>query len=201
MELSIPVNYLFSIYGINEKTKGVCMKRYQVRQILIIYFSIFLYLISSYKAHGEEPFHDAETYQIKIFCQDMNVILQKFQAISSNIANHKTTRTQEGGPYKRQIIRNCNAGFCSIEVDQSPPLLIYQPDHPDAGTTGYVPYPNFNLQQELANLKELSRVYDYIKENIPVSSKFLLIGDKFKDCFSKYKEFENTFNLKKYLGR
>jgi flagellar basal-body rod protein FlgC len=107
--------------------------------------------------------------------------------IADNIANASTTRTAEGGPFKRSrvILRPINgqtyfrlpfqpdnfdkgAGLgvrvASIEKDNSPSILKYDPTHPDAIKTGpksgYVEMPNVNIVTEMVDLIAASRAYE-----------------------------------------
>lgn len=123
--------------------------------------------------------------------------------ISSNLANAETTRTKEGGPYKRQfvVLRENPAdpekrfifgpekmkgftthenhipipepGFplgrdhvgsgvevASIEQDQTPAKLVYDPSHPDANSEGYVAMPNVNVVQEMTDMITATRSYE-----------------------------------------
>ena len=90
-------------------------------------------------------------------------------AISANMANAQTTRTEEGGPYVRkdvvfqQVLEGQFSGGVKVtEVveDEKPPMLKYEPDHPDANEEGYVAYPNVNPIEEMVNLLEASRSYE-----------------------------------------
>jgi len=95
---------------------------------------------------------------------------------ASNIANAQTTRTKEGGPYRRRDpvfeVEKIGDGFASkldrkinsvdvsrIVVDKRAPITRYLPDHPDANEQGYVEFPNVNLIEEQANLVGASRGY------------------------------------------
>ncbi|MCR5046062.1 MAG: flagellar basal body rod protein FlgC [Treponema sp.] len=108
--------------------------------------------------------------------------------ISNNIANASTTRTQDGGPFKRsrvifQPVSDANPTFRTpylpsnldngpgkgvkvreIVADTSEGKLIYDPDHPDAIKTGpragYVEYPNVNIVNEMVDLISASRAYE-----------------------------------------
>lgn len=105
----------------------------------------------------------------------------RMNAISSNIANVNTTRTPEGGPYRRKDVvfeampeqksfgeilhseydRNMNRVQVSdVQVDRGAPLMKYEPNHPDANTDGYVAYPNVNLMEEMANMIQATRAYE-----------------------------------------
>ena len=107
--------------------------------------------------------------------------------ISDNIANASTTRTPEGGPFKRSrvILRPMNAQpyfrlpfqpesfdngagqgvrVASVETDSSPSRLVYDPTHPDAiksgPKAGYVEMPNVNIVTEMVDMIAASRAYE-----------------------------------------
>lgn len=106
----------------------------------------------------------------------------RMNTISSNIANINTTRTPEGGPYRRKdtvftaIPDSKNFGdilgatdpkqdFNRVQVtdvvyDKKAPILKYDPTHPDANEEGYVAYPNVNLMEEMTNMIQASRSYE-----------------------------------------
>lgn len=104
----------------------------------------------------------------------------RMNLISSNLANANTTRTPEGGPYRRKdAIFSATApetGFSraldgasrtirQVEVseiveDQSPPRLQYDPGHPDADAQGYVALPNVNVVEEMADMINATRAYE-----------------------------------------
>ncbi|OHD63992.1 MAG: flagellar basal body rod protein FlgC [Spirochaetes bacterium RBG_13_51_14] len=111
----------------------------------------------------------------------------RMDLISNNIANATTTRTPEGGPYRRKraifapvnirpnyksplvperIDHGTGRGVrvVKIEDDQSPFRLVYDPTHPDAIKTGpkigYVEMPNINIVMEMTDLISASRSYE-----------------------------------------
>ncbi len=89
---------------------------------------------------------------------------QRAEITSTNIANAQTTRTPEGGPFRKkdvvfQSILN-GVEVSDIVDDQSAFDRRYEPGHPDADGQGYVSYPNVNPLEEMANLVEASRTYD-----------------------------------------
>ncbi|KJR42477.1 flagellar basal body rod protein FlgC [Candidatus Magnetoovum chiemensis] len=99
---------------------------------------------------------------------------QRMNILSSNLANAQTTRTAEGGPYKRQDVvfqstmlesgqeTNLYNGVSITEVtqDQNPPTMLYNPNHPDADQDGYVAMPNINTIEEMTNMMMAVRSYE-----------------------------------------
>ncbi|MGA2151282.1 MAG: flagellar basal body rod protein FlgC [Geobacteraceae bacterium] len=105
----------------------------------------------------------------------------RMNLISSNIANANSTRTQEGGPYRRKdpvfsavpatggfnsvMDRNGATGLKKVEVtqireDQSSPRMQYDPTHPDADGQGYVALPNVNVIEEMVDMISATRSYE-----------------------------------------
>jgi flagellar basal-body rod protein FlgC len=106
---------------------------------------------------------------------------ERAELTASNLANAETTRTIEGGPYRRQNVIFASrhpvpTGFAvtlasftdihtqGVEVagifqDPSAPARRYDPGHPDADATGYVNFPNVNPVEESVNLVEAARSY------------------------------------------
>ena len=108
--------------------------------------------------------------------------------ISNNIANASTTRTQEGGAFKKSsvILRPVSdqsaqwrspflpsaldngpgkgVKVLEIKKDTTQGRLVYDPDHPDAiksgPNAGYVEYPNVNIVNEMVDLISASRAYE-----------------------------------------
>jgi len=106
---------------------------------------------------------------------------ERAEIAASNMANAETTRTDEGGPYKRQNVifaatHPLSNGFSAmlanftdihtqtVEVagvvqDESDPVRRFDPGHPDADASGYVSYPNVNPVEESVNLMEAGRSF------------------------------------------
>jgi flagellar basal-body rod protein FlgC len=112
----------------------------------------------------------------------------RINVVSANIANAKTTHTQEGGPYKKQQVvfedvllnqtKKINnngmeatnnkdsapelrgVGVRSIIESESKPVLRFEPNHPDANEEGYVSYPDINPVIEMVDLIEAMRSYE-----------------------------------------
>jgi len=105
----------------------------------------------------------------------------RMNLISSNLANINTTRTPEGGPYKRKdavfAATPVTDGFgraldgvagkhlrevsvAEIVEDKNPPRMQYDPSHPDADPQGYVAMPNINVVEEMADMITATRVYE-----------------------------------------
>ncbi|MHB1419350.1 MAG: flagellar basal body rod protein FlgC [Bacillota bacterium] len=99
----------------------------------------------------------------------------RLELIAGNIANMNTTRTDEGGPYRRkepifaerldEAIQSSGAKGSGVKVlgiaeDQSPPRLVYDPTHPDARSDGYVEMPNINIINEMVDMMTATRSYE-----------------------------------------
>jgi flagellar basal-body rod protein FlgC len=100
----------------------------------------------------------------------------RLQTIATNMANARTTRTAEGGPYQRKVAvfeaqpvdefgdalarETDRVVVTAIQGDGSAPQLVYDPTHPDADNAGYVAYPNVNVLQEMVDLMTTSRTYE-----------------------------------------
>ena len=106
----------------------------------------------------------------------------RMNTINSNIANINTTKTPEGGPYRRKdvVFESVSDGvsfgdvltttdpkkdFNRVQVsdviyDNKGPLMKYEPGHPDANADGFVAYPNINLMEEMTNLIQANRSYE-----------------------------------------
>lgn len=98
----------------------------------------------------------------------------RLNVISQNLANSDTTRTEEGGPYRRKAIvfeealnkttkgkeEFSGVKISSIVDDPSPFRLVYDPNHPDANEEGYVEYPNVNVLREMIDMISAQRAYE-----------------------------------------
>ncbi len=104
----------------------------------------------------------------------------RMNVASSNLANASTTRTAEGGPYKRRDVvltsramaadalgnvSQADRAVRGVAVDEiiedtSPPKLEYDPGHPDADENGYVAYPNVSAIEEMVDMITASRAYE-----------------------------------------
>jgi flagellar basal-body rod protein FlgC len=100
------------------------------------------------------------------------------ELLVENLANSETTRTPDGGPYKRKdavfssapqtspfsaiFQTEVESGVNGVEVsdvveDTRDPSRRYQPGHPDADPDGYVAYPNVNPSEDMVDLMSASR--------------------------------------------
>ena len=106
----------------------------------------------------------------------------RLDVIASNLANASTTRTPEGGPYRRRNVvfvaeplendfaetidalaeQGARAGVRVADVieDTAPSRLVFDPGHPDANADGYVAYPNVNPVAEMVDLMAATRAYE-----------------------------------------
>ncbi len=110
----------------------------------------------------------------------------RMDIISENLTNIDTTRTQDGGPYRRKMVvfsstnqsntlfnkmlynnineinnSNTTRGVEVSEIieDEEPFKLAYNPTHPDANEDGYVEMPNVDNLKETVDMMEAVRAY------------------------------------------
>ncbi len=93
----------------------------------------------------------------------------RMNVIASNIANVNSTRTPEGGPYRKKDVvfesymfeeSSVGVNIPKIMEDERPFKMVYDPSHPDANKDGYVSYPNINTIEETVNLISATRAYE-----------------------------------------
>jgi flagellar basal-body rod protein FlgC len=101
----------------------------------------------------------------------------RLNVIAENLANAQTTRTADGGPYRRRVVRleSETPSFAHIlggaaldargvrvatvqEVRES--RRVHMPGHPDADPNGYVDMPNINAVSEMTDLMSVTRAYE-----------------------------------------
>lgn len=120
------------------------------------------------------------TQALRISSSGLAANRTKMNVIAENLANAETTRTAEGGPYRRQMVvfapksmpsfaneleqaRKPAQGVEVAEIAQSQEdfRLIYNPSHPDADpVTGYVAMPNVSHLTEMADMMVARRAYE-----------------------------------------
>jgi flagellar basal-body rod protein FlgC len=79
-------------------------------------------------------------------CRNINKYQLTLLAHGSNLANEKTTRTTNGGAYKLRKV-SCFKKCKIIKLKDE--INLYQPNHPDADSNGYVAYPNMDPANEI----------------------------------------------------
>jgi flagellar basal-body rod protein FlgC len=102
------------------------------------------------------------------------------ELLVENMANAETTRTPEGGPYRRkdvvfesgsvespfssifstQLESPTGVAISAIVTDTSEPERRYMPGHPDADKDGYVAFPKMNPAEDMVDLMDSARSYE-----------------------------------------
>ncbi len=116
---------------------------------------------------------------ITVSASGMDAQRSRAEIITENLANADTTRTPEGGPYKRKdtvfttapvaysftdelsaaSAQNEGVAVSGITVDDRDPERRYMPGHPDADADGYVAFPRIDPAEEMVDLMSASRGY------------------------------------------
>lgn len=112
----------------------------------------------------------------------------RIDTIAENIANAQTTRTPDGGPYRRKMVvfepllndalgDSLDGGVSSRVVeDMSTPFeRVMDPGHPDADGAGMVAYPNVDTVMEMAELISAIRSYE---ANVTAQENFIRMAER-----------------------
>ena len=121
---------------------------------------------------------------LDICASGMTAQWMRMDIASENITNANTTRTEDGGPYRRKMVvfepaepdntfkkhmsreilrqKDGTGGVKVAEIveDERPGELVYDPTHPDANADGYVEMPNVDILKETVDTMAASRAYD-----------------------------------------
>lgn len=115
---------------------------------------------------------------LSVSASGMGAQRTRAELLVENLANAETTRTPEGGPYRRkdvvftsesqtspfssvfQVQLDAN-GVAASDVIEDPrePDHRYLPGHPDADKNGYVAFPRINPAEDMVDLMGASRGY------------------------------------------
>jgi flagellar basal-body rod protein FlgC len=117
---------------------------------------------------------------LSVSASGMSAQRERTELLVENLANSDTTRTPEGGPYRRKdavftsdpaaaqfssmfenAVGNAPVGVrvAQVVTDQRDPEMRYLPGHPDANSDGYVAYPRMNPAEDMVDLMGASRSY------------------------------------------
>ena len=117
---------------------------------------------------------------LSVSASGMTAQRTRAELLVENLANSETTRTPDGGPYRRKDVvftseaqtspfgavfqTEMGSGVTGVQVsdviqDNSEPLKRYLPGHPDADANGYVAFPKINPAEDMADLISASRGY------------------------------------------
>lgn len=133
---------------------------------------------------------------LSVAASGMSAQRTRAQIVTENLANAETTRTPEGGPYRRKDVLFESAGPSpefgfvlsdaiggssgvtarEVVIDRDPERR-YLPGHPDADKDGYVLFPRVNVAEDMvdlmgasrgfqANVSAMSALKDMIKSSI-----------------------------------
>jgi flagellar basal-body rod protein FlgC len=115
---------------------------------------------------------------LSVSASGMEAQRARAELLAENIANAETTRTAEGGPYRRKdavftsspvsspfgsqfqsAFESVGVRVAQVVVDQRDPERRYLPGHPDADKEGYVAFPRANPAEDMVDLLNASRGY------------------------------------------
>lgn len=114
---------------------------------------------------------------LQVSASGMQAERTRAETLVENMANSETTRTPDGGPYRRKdvvfsselqespfsaVFQNelaTGVTVSDITEDMSAPDMRYLPNHPDANSEGYVAFPKMNPAEDMADLLNTTRSY------------------------------------------
>ena len=117
---------------------------------------------------------------LSVGASGMSAQRQRAELLVENLANAETTRTPDGGPYRRkdavfetssvsspfasifssELEGPGGVGVSEVIVDQRDPERRYMPGHPDADKDGYVAFPKLNVAEDMVDLMGATRGYE-----------------------------------------
>jgi flagellar basal-body rod protein FlgC len=115
---------------------------------------------------------------LKISASGLHAQRVRMETIATNLANIHTTRSDEGGPFKKlNVVLGSSADTVEkfkgmltkrlegveveeITVSEKPFDKMYDPGHPDADGDGYVTLPNVNVMEEMTDMVSATRSYE-----------------------------------------
>ena len=121
---------------------------------------------------------------LSVSASGMSAQRTRAELLTENLANSETTRTPEGGPYRRKDAvfatdRTVSpfasifeaqsgatatgglegVGVADVVIDNRDPERRYLPGHPDADAEGYVAFPRMNPAEDMVDLMGAARGY------------------------------------------
>ena len=129
---------------------------------------------------------------MRISASGLSAERERMDVIAENLANARTTRTPEGGPYRRKVVlfepllaevegeeRAFGVKASRVGVDTATDFeRVLDPGHPDAGPDGIVLYPNVNTVMEMADLITAMRAYE---ANLTAQENFTRMAERALD--------------------
>lgn len=101
---------------------------------------------------------------LRVSASGLHAERARLDAIAQNIANVETTRSAEGGPYRRRqvVLAGTESGVrvAGVQADPAPLSRVHNPGHPDADAEGYLLMPNVDLPTEMADMILAARAYE-----------------------------------------
>lgn len=130
---------------------------------------------------------------LRISASGLKAQRTRMEVIAGNLSNIHTTKTDEGGPYRKKEVvfmstdvseEKAFGGLLSkkiegvkvnaIEESEKAFEKVFDPNHPDADEEGYVMFPNVNLMEEMTDMVAATRAYE-ANINVMNTTKDMLI--------------------------
>jgi flagellar basal-body rod protein FlgC len=126
---------------------------------------------------------------MRICASGLTAERERMDVIAENLANARTTKTPDGGPYRRKVVlfepileefegeeRALGVKASRVSLDSATDFeRVLDPGHPDAGPDGIVMYPNVNTVMEMADLITAMRAYE---ANLTAQENFVRMAER-----------------------
>jgi flagellar basal-body rod protein FlgC len=122
---------------------------------------------------------------LNIAASGLNAQRIRMQSVSTNMANARTTRTEDGTHFQRRVPvfeaspidtfgsmldkQLASVDVTDVHVYETEGIRRFDPQHPDADKEGYVTYPDINILHEMVDLMTASRAYEANTKTVEVT--------------------------------
>ncbi len=127
-------------------------------------------------------------------CRELNENRLKVSVHTSNIMNVDSTRTPHGGHYNKRTLL-CVSGECEVKESKDK-RVVYEPGHPDANRSGYVIYPDIDVNQEYIALVKAAGELKALAHKGVCEAQVMLSPENILVKYHKSKIISDTFRFK-----
>lgn len=129
-----------------------------------MFLPVFLFALVSIVSPAFAVQTPPESGSARFGCDDLRRAALELSVHAYNLSNRTTTRTPQGGPFRRRTVE-CRGPVCAVVIQNQAPLLVHQPGHPDADSNGHVRYPAISVGSEFASVNAAAAELSLMAKN------------------------------------